>query len=152
MYSDVLAIISLIITIILGGGAMYQSWRYNKDTGKIVADTKYMLVRQITLINDMCKELKKERTPMSIDLSKDTFKLHKLSTFKNKDIDKIMAIINHLSIKQVFVDGIRKFLESNEIDYECNFRGEALADEKIELSHLYEMLLEYNLLVEIRRG
>lgn len=59
MYSDVLAIISLIITIILGGGAMYQSWRYNKDTGKIAADTKYMLVRQITLINDMCKELKK---------------------------------------------------------------------------------------------
>lgn len=38
MYSDVLAIISLIITIILGGGAMYQSWRYNKDTGKIAAD------------------------------------------------------------------------------------------------------------------
>lgn len=89
---------------------------------------------------------------MSIDLSKDTFKLHKLSTFQNKDIDKIMAIINHLSIKQVFIDGIRKFLESNEIDYECNFRGEALADEKIELSHLYGMLLEYDLLVEIRRG
>ena len=88
---------------------------------------------------------------MSIDLSKDTFKLHKLSTFQNKDIDKIMAIINHLSIKQVFIDGIRKFLESNEIDYECNFRGEALADEKIELSHLYGMLLEYDLLVEIRR-
>ena len=152
MCSDVLSIVSLIITVILGGGAMYQSWKYNKDTEKIAEDTKYMLVHEITLINDMCKELKKEDTPMIIDLSKDKFKLHKLSTFKKRDIDKIMEIINHLSIKPIFVEKIRKFLESNEIEYECNFRGKALADEKIELSRLYEMLLKYNLLVEIQRG
>ena len=40
MCSDVLSIVSLIITVILGGGAMYQSWKYNKDTEKIAEDTE----------------------------------------------------------------------------------------------------------------
>ena len=38
--NNVLSIISLIITIVLGLGAVIQSWKYNKDSEKISNDTK----------------------------------------------------------------------------------------------------------------
>lgn len=44
MIWNILSLISFIVTVILGSGAIYQSWRYNKDAEKISSDTKYMLV------------------------------------------------------------------------------------------------------------
>lgn len=76
MTGDVLSLISFIVTVILGGGAIYQSWRYNKDAEKISSDTKYMLVNQIRLLNEMEKKLRKEDENGVIDMSKDELRLH----------------------------------------------------------------------------
>ena len=119
MTGDVLSLISFIVTVILGGGAIYQSWRYNKDAEKISSDTKYMLVNQIRLLNEMEKKLRKEDENWVIDMSKDELRLHKLSTFNGTDIENIMEEVKQLTIKRVFIDEINKHQYLNK--YYCNF-------------------------------
>lgn len=150
MSLDILSLISFIVTVILGGGAIYQSWRYNKDAEKISSDTKYMLVNQIRLLNEMEKKFKKENENGVIDMSKDELILHKLSTFNEKDIENIMKEVRQLTIKRVFIDKINDFLKSNKIDYKCSFVNKANVDGNFTISQLYTILLKYNVLVEIR--
>ena len=104
MIWNILSLISFIVTVILGSGAIYQSWRYNKDAEKISSDTKYMLVNQIRLLNEMEKKFKKENENGVIDMSKDELRLHKLSTFDVTDIENIMEEVRQLTIKRVFID------------------------------------------------
>ena len=150
MTGDVLSLISFIVTVILGGGAIYQSWRYNKDAEKISSDTQYMLVNQIRLLNEMEKKLRKEDENGVIDMSKDELRLHKLSTFNGTDIENIMEEVRQLTIKRVFIDEINNFLKSNKIDYKCSFVNKANVDGNFTISQLYTILLKYNVLVEIR--
>lgn len=106
MIWNILSLISFIVTVILGSGAIYQSWMYNKDAEKISSDTKYMLVNQIRLLNEMEKKFKKENENGVIDMSKDELRLHKLSTFDVTDIENIMEEVRQLTIKRVFIDKI----------------------------------------------
>ena len=150
MIWNILSLISFIVTVILGSGAIYQSWMYNKDAEKISSDTKYMLVNQIRLLNEMEKKFKKENENGVIDMSKDELRLHKLSTFDVTDIENIMEEVRQLTIKRVFIDKINDFLKSNKIDYKCSFVNKANVDVNFTISQLYTILLKYNVLVEIR--
>lgn len=147
---NILAIVSLIVTIILGGGAMIQSWRYNELSNKIVKDMKLMIVQQIKLTNELNKRLCEQgREQNIIDMSKDGIRLHKLATFKKKDIDKIMEQLNHLAIKRNFLEKIEEFLKGDEDSCKYNFRGKAKSDSQVDISELYEILLKYNVLISI---
>lgn len=128
---------------------MYQAWRYNKDSEKISSDTKYMLVNQIRMLNQIEKKLKSENKSGIIDMSKDAIRFHKLSTFDKKKSEEILNEIKHLKIKRVFIDGIEDFLKGDKIDYRCNFVYKADTDGTFAISQLYMILLEYNVLVEI---
>ena len=150
MIWNILSLISFIVTVILGSGAIYQSWMYNKDAEKISSDTKYMLVNQIRLLNEMEKKFKKENENGVIDMSKDELRLHKLSTFDVTDIENIMEEVRQLTIKRVFIDKINDFLKSNKIDYKFSFFNKANVDGNFTISQLYTILLKYNVLVEIR--
>lgn len=145
-----LSIISLVITILLGGYAIYQSWKYNKDAEKISADTKYMLIQQIRILNELDKGISVSSPQKGIlDLSKDKIKFHKLSKFSKSDIDKIKDAINHLSIKGRFLMEIENFLKSDKLEYQCNFWGKADTDKAVSIEELYAVLLEYNILISI---
>lgn len=147
---DGLSIVSLIFTIILGIGAVIQSWKYNKTSEKISNDTKYMLIKQIKLLNYIEGILKDEqKNSKVVNMSKDMIHFHKLSLYRKKDADKIMEILNYLSIKKQFLDGIEIFLKSEKQDYCCNFRGKARGDDAIDITEIYSKLLARNLFIEI---
>ena len=121
-FSILLSIISLAVTIALGVGAIIQSCKYNKDSEKINTDTKYMLVQQIKMLNEIDKALSANCSKSGVlDFSKDKISFHKLSMFNKADIGNIKNAIRHLKIKGKFLDSIEEYLESNEIDYQCNF-------------------------------
>ena len=90
------------------------------------------------------------RGALTIDMSKDELRLHKLSTFNGTDIENIMKEVRQLTIKRVFIDEINNFLKSNKIDYKCSFVNKANVDGNFTISQLYTILLKYNVLVEIR--
>ena len=69
--SDILAILS----ILLGGIALIQSWKYNKDSGKIAKDTSFMLVQQVILLNELKKNAITDKSNQNVlNLSKDRIK------------------------------------------------------------------------------
>lgn len=142
--------ISLCVTIVLGIGAMCQSWRYNRDTDKVSKDIKYMLVEQFRLLNEIKGNIQiLSKNPKTIRLSKDEIALHKLCKFNKKDVPKIMDKIEHLSIKRRFINNIGEFLESEDINCKHNFIGEAASDGQVNIEELYAILLEYNVLLSI---
>lgn len=148
---DILSIISLAVTIILGGYAVHQSWKYNKDTEKIFSDIKYMLVQQTRLLNELEKGVSiVSKKVMVMDLSKDEIELHKLCVFNKNDIPQIMDAIKHLSIKNQFLKKIESFLNSDDTTCRHNFRGKADCDEEVSIEELYAILLEYNVLMSIK--
>ena len=146
---NILSIVSLVVTIIFGIIAMYQAWRYNKDSEKISSDTKYMLVNQIRMLNQIEKKLKSENKSGIIDMSKDTIRFHKLSTFDNKKSEEILNEIKHLKIKSMYINNISNFLKGNKIDYECDFVGLVGTDGIFEIYQLYTKLIKYDIVVEI---
>ena len=144
--SDILAILS----ILLGGVALIQSWKYNKDSGKIAKDTSFMLVQQVILLNELKKNAITDKSNQNVlNLSKDRIKLHKLCEFKKQNIQIIMGYINQLAIKKRFKEEIEKFLKSTEVDFKCNFFGEAQSNGDVNIAELYEILLKYNVIMII---
>lgn len=147
---DLLSIISLVVTIILGVGAIIQSKHYNKVSDKINADMQYINTQQVELLDEIEKTLMHyTRDTSKLRLTKDEIHLHKLSTFRKNDVDEIMKKIDHLSIKGRFKNKIEEFLKSNHTDYECNFWGEAKSDGEINIKEFYSILLEYGIHMHI---
>lgn len=145
--SDTLAILS----ILLGAVALIQSWKYNRDSGKIAKDTSFMLVQQVILLNELKKNAIKNKNNQSIiDMSKDGIKLHKLSGFKKRSIPTIMEYINQLVIKKRFKEEIEKFLKSTDANFECDFFNEAQSNGDVNIAELYEILLKYNVIMIIK--
>ncbi len=141
--SDILAILS----ILLGGVALIQSWKYNKDSGKIMRDVKMLLFQQRLIAERIDKNINILPTKYSlIDTEKDRLFLHKMCTYNSKDAEYIMDILKHLKIKKKAIRGMREFLLDERIDYECDFFYKAESDENIDISKLYEELLKYNIL------
>lgn len=144
--SDILAILS----ILLGMVALIQSWKYNKDSGKIMRDVKMLLFQQRLMAERIDKNINVLPVEQSsINMEKDRLFLHKMCTYNSKDAEYIMDILKHLKIKKRFIKGIREFLIGKGIDYECDFFYKAESDESIDISRLYEDLLKYNILVII---
>lgn len=148
---SVLTVVSLILSvfsIILAIWATRQAKQYNDDTGKILQDNEYIMLQQIKFLNEMQKNLNEiNRTPGKVQLGKDKIILHKLSNYKKSDTDKAMDVIEKLSIKKKFKDDIKVYLESERIDYEGNFYGEASGDILIE--KIYSLLLNCNIVVSV---
>ena len=113
-------------------------------------DTSFMIVQQISLLNELKKNIVTyKRKPNVLNLSKDGIRLHKLYGFKKRDIPSIMENINHLVIKGRFKQEIKTFLNSKDVDYKCNFWGEAQSDGEVNITELYEILLRYNVIMII---
>lgn len=147
---DMLSVISLIVTIILGGYAIYQSWKYNKDSEKINEDTKYMIIQQIRMLNELDKNISASSSDKGIyNLKKDEIKFHKLSKFSKSDIGRIKDAISHLKIKGVFLKKVEDYLNGDNTDYQCNFWSKAEADGEVSIEELYAILLKYNILISI---
>lgn len=144
--SDELAALS----IFLGMVALVQSWKYSKDSEKIMKDTSFMLVQQIALLNELKKiAVKYNNNSDEIDMSKDDIRLHKLCRFQKRDIPIIMQYVNQLAIKRKFKQGIEDFLYSKYVDYECNFFYKAQSRGAVDVEKLYEILLRYNVIMII---
>ena len=144
--SDELAVLS----IFLGMVAVVQSWKYSKDSEKIMEDTSFILVQQISLLNELKKNIIiNKRNPNILSLSKDKIKLYKMYGFKKHDIPDIMKNIKHLNIKGSFMSSIESFLNGKNTDYVCNFNGEAQSDGEVDIIELYEILLKYNVIMII---
>ena len=60
-----------------------------------------------------------------------------------------MGYINQLAIKKRFKEEIEKFLKSTEVDFKCNFFGEAQSNGDVNIAELYEILLKYNVIMII---
>lgn len=152
--SDFISILSLIITIILGVCALWQAKRYNDASGKINNDTKYMMLQQIYLINELQKSynLGTYESHRKLRLEKDRICLHKLNSYNKKNSNSIMQEIHKLSIKERFMPGINNFLTCDEIDYSCNFWGKAEFKENSDINFMefYSILLKYDILVIIQ--
>lgn len=153
--NNCLSVISLVFTLLFGGAALLQALLYNKNSAKLTRDMQYMMMQQLSLINDMQKYTIKHKDNIGkLDLSKDVIILHKMSLFHNKNTDAIMDKLNHLSIKRVFLENIRTFLEGKEIEYRCSFRGKAESDGIIDMREMYSILFEYGVIVifDYKRG
>lgn len=147
---DNISYILAILSILLGGVALIQSWKYNRDSGKIVKDTRFMLVQQVILLNELKKNAITDKHNQNVvDLSKDRIKLHKLCGFKKQNIQTIMEYINQLVIKKKFKEEIETFLKSTKVDYTCNFWGKAQSNGDVNIAKLYEILLKYNVIMII---
>lgn len=143
--SDILAILSIVLGIV----ALTQSWKYNRDSGKIAKDTSFMLVQQVILLNELKKNAIGDKN--ILNLSKDEIMLHKLYGFKKRNIPIIMEYINKLVIKKKFKEEIEKFLRGKkEVNFKCNFFYEAQSNGDVNIAELYEILLRYNVVMIIK--
>ena len=96
--------------IFLAIASLIRSEQNNRNSGKIMRDTSFMIVQQISLLNELKKNIVTyKRKPNVLNLSKDGIRLHKLYGFKKRDIPSIMENINHLIIKGRFKQEINNF-------------------------------------------
>ena len=146
--SDILAILSIVLGIV----ALTQSWKYNRDSGKIAKDTSFMLVQQVILLNELKKNAIGDKRDQNIlNLSKDGIMLHKLYGFKKRNIPIIMEYINKLVIKKKFKEEIEKFLRGKkEVNFKCNFFNEAQSNGDVNIAELYKILQRYNVVMIIK--
>lgn len=142
--SSILAILSIVLGII----AIFQSIIYDKRSKKNLDDINFVLGMQIRMINLFEKNFRnviRSQNKGKVYLSKDSLSLYKLSSFREKDVQDIMNIINTLAVKEVFKNKIYKFLQSEDRYVNVNFFGSAMAHGNIDINNIYENLLKYNI-------
>ena len=125
-------IISLLVGVLSIGLAIFSicyafkcnvaSNKTNKQTSDMLLDMQYMIAFNLRTVCGIQRRLYQTSNDDSmIRFTKDSVKLHKLSTYSKESTDKITGLLSRLSIKRNTLNWLQKFLESDETDCTADF-------------------------------
>lgn len=146
----IVSIILAVISIWYAIKCNKASNKMNKQTSDMLLDMQYMMAFNLRAVCGIQRRLHQApNDDGKVHLTKDSVKLHKLSTYSKENADKVMSLLNKLSIKRTILNGLQKFIESDEIDRSANFFSSAETIDKSRLDAIVAELIKYGLLIDI---
>lgn len=155
-YGDLVTLVSLIVgvaSLLFGGYAILQSYKYNKESEKLNSDTKQLLLNLMKVNDRIIRSLngKESENGSKICLQKEGFQLRKLSSYKKENEKKIIQELGALSVRQSALNYIEGFLtDDNRKECNVNFYSKAKYRDGADLSKIYEIMLEYDILIDVQ--
>ena len=141
-----------IISIVLGGYAIYQANKTNKESNKINQDTKTMILLQTRIMEDIQKNIVRniQQDANKINMEKDEFVLYKLKDFEENTTELVLKELENLSIKKATYRFIKDFLEDRSRNIiKVNFFYLAESKDKQEIEKIENNLIKYGILMQI---
>lgn len=153
-------VISLLVGILSIGLAIFSicyafkcnaaANKTNKQTSDMLLDMQYMMAFNLRALCGIQRRLYQAPNDDGVvRLTKDSVKLHKLSTYSKENANKIMSLLSKLSIKKNILTGLQKFIESDETDRTANFFSSAETVDKSRLDDIVAELIKYGLLIDV---
>lgn len=150
--SSNISLVASIISIVLGGYAIYQANKTNKESNKINQDTKTMILLQTRIMEDIQKNIVRniQQDANKINMEKDEFVLYKLKDFEENTTELVLKELENLSIKKATYRFIKDFLEDRSRNIiKVNFFYLAESKNKQEIEKIENNLIKYGILMQI---
>lgn len=150
--SSNISLVASIISIVLGGYAIYQANKTNKESNKINQDTKTMILLQTRIMEDIQKNIVRniQQDANKINMEKDEFVLYKLKDFEENTTELVLKELENLSIKKATYRFIKDFLEDKSRNIiKVNFFYLAESKDKQEIEKIENNLIKYGILMQI---
>ncbi len=150
--SSNISLVASIISIVLGGYAIYQANKTNKESNKINQDTKTMILLQTRIMEDIQKNIVRniQQDANKINMEKDEFVLYKLKDFEENTTELVLKELENLSIKKATYRFIKDFLEDRSRNIiKVNFFYLAESKDKQEIEKIENNLIKYGILMQI---
>ena len=149
-----------VISIAVGLYAVYQSYKYNKESDKLNNDTYEIMMHELEYNDVIIRNLRQLANTVNsseeiafddiINCRKDSFELVKLSHYDSANKEAILSELEKLKIKKKSIEQIADFLsDKNRKRFEVNFFCDAERNDAEDFSKIYRVLARYYLLIHI---
>lgn len=160
---NVLAIVSLIITILFGCITVFQAIKYNNDTEKknrefenLMSEQQRLVNKQIMMQRILMSELCKLQGKPVVTLKKDAVIMRKTDKFQHNKLEDIIQELRKLPIREKYIKSLEtNFMaseESNEEEYcKDEIRWECVFESFDSINKFYEVqiqLLKYGIIIK----
>lgn len=157
---NIISFISAVISIAVGLYAVYQSYKYNKESDKLNNDTYEIMMHELEYNDVIIRNLRQLANTVNsseeiafddiINFRKDSFELVKLSHYDSANKEAILSELEKLKIKKKSIEQIADFLsDKNRKRFEVNFFCDAERNDAEDFSKIYRVLARYYLLIHI---
>lgn len=157
---NIISLISAVISIAVGLYAVYQSYKYNKESDKLNNDTYEIMMHELAYNDVIIRNLRQLANTVNssdeiafddvIGFRKDSFELVKLSHYDPSNKEAILSELDKLRVKKSSIKYLDNFLsDKTRKRCEVNFFCDAERRDSEDFSKIYRILARYYLLIHI---